>query len=165
MYFVICNVHEVVYVFLVRSCSPTRRLCGVMCHQRQRLACPCATPSCRPTSPLLSWHCEPQVFIFPLFCLLPQFNIVAVVRSAEWISGKSSNMSSVVTLSSRKKDNRSIAPSNSILMILLASSSTTRGAKSPWAPASFASTVLTAWWIGKFHARQDRYMCHSTSIG
>jgi hypothetical protein len=152
-------------VFLVRSCFPTRRLRGTMCHQRQRLACPCAAPSRRPTSPLLSRRREPQVFISPLVCLLPRFNIVAVVGSAEWISGKRSDTSSVVPSSSRKKDNRSIAPSNSVSMISSASSGTTRGAKSPRAPASVASTVSTAWRIPEFRARQAGRTCRSTSIG
>jgi hypothetical protein len=150
---------------LVRSCSPTRRLRGAMCHQRQRLACPCAAPSHRPTSPLLRRHREPQVFIFPTFCLPPRFNTIAAVGSAAWISAKSSDTSSVVTLSSRKKDNRSIAPSNSVSMISSASSGTTRGAQSPRAPASVTSTVSTAWWIAEFRARQDRRTCRSTSIG
>jgi hypothetical protein len=165
MYSVIRNVHEVVHVFLVRSCSPTRRLCGAMCHQRQRLACPCAAPSRRPTSPLPSRRREPQVYIFPAVCLPPRFNTVAAVGSAAWISAKSSDTSSVVTSSSRKKDNRSIAPSDSVSMISSASSGTTKGAQSPRAPASVASTVSTAWRIAEFRARQDGRTCRSTSIG
>lgn len=76
------------------------------------------------------------------------------VGSPAWISAKSSDTSSVAKSSSRRKGDRSIAPSDSVSMISSASSGsgTNRGAQSP--RASAASTVSTAWRMAEYRARQ-----------